>query len=190
MKWACHLFFIKWWSRYVTLVSALFYPSIWFHFLGIVCKMCDKFLIWIIDGLKFSFDVIAVFKVSEYPFKQNKNMLKNKTVLLYTYFYNISLNVLRKCTFANEYNLPFLQFPNIGKIGVKVGPKTSYFSFFMSSCPNTITVFNNFFSLICSQPRDKQNRARDFLLFKYFLNNLLLTVFMQNTLSKLVELLQ
>ena len=190
MKWACHLFFIKWWSRYVTLVSALFSPSIWFHFLGIVCKMCDKFLIWIIDGLKFSFDVIAVFKVSEYPFKQNKNMLKNKTVLLYTYFYNISLNVLRKCTFANEYNLPFLRFPNICKIGVKVGPKISYFSFFMSSCTNTITVFNNFFSLICSQPRDKQNRARDFLLFKYFLNNLLLTVFMQNTLSKLVELLQ
>ena len=133
---------------------------------------------------------IFQIKVPEYPFKQNKNMFKNKTVLLYTYFYNISLNVLRKCTFANEYNLPFLQFPNIGKIGVKVGPKTSYFSFFMSSCTNTITVFNNFFSLICSQPRDKQNHARDFLLFKYFLNNLLLTVFMQNTLSKLVELLQ
>ena len=61
----------------------------------------------------------------------------------------------------------------------------------MSSCTNRIEVFNNFFSLICSQPRDKQNRARDFLLFKYFLNNLLLTVFVQNTLSKLVvELLQ
>ena len=60
----------------------------------------------------------------------------------------------------------------------------------MSSCTDRIVVFNNFFSLIFSQPRVKQNRARDFLLFKYFLNNLLLTVFMQNTLSKLVELLQ
>ena len=30
-----------------------------------------------------------LFKVSEYTFKQNKNMLKNMTVLLYTYFYNI-----------------------------------------------------------------------------------------------------
>ena len=189
MKWACHLFFIKWWSRYVTLVSALFSPSIWFHFLGIVCKMCDKFLIWIIDGLKFSFDVIAVFKVSEYSFKQNKNMLKNKTVLLYTYFYNISLNVLRP-TFVNIYNLPFLRSPNIGKIGVKVWPKTSYFSSFMSSCTNITAVFDNFLSLICSQPRDKQNSARDFLLFKYFWNDLLLTVFMQNMLSKLVELLQ
>ena len=76
------------------------------------------------------------------------------------------------------------------KIRVKIGPKTNYFSYFMSSCTNRIVVFNNFFSLIFSQPRDKQNRGRDFLLFKYFLNNLLLTVFMQNTLSKLVELLQ
>ena len=113
-------------------------------------------------------------------------MLKNMAVLLYTYFYKISLNVLRP-TFFNIYIWPFLRPPNIGKIMVKVGPKTNYF---MSSCINRIELFNNFFSLICSQPRDKQNRAGDFLLFKYFLNNLLLTVFMQNTLSKLVELLQ
>ena len=129
------------------------------------------------------------FKVSEYTFKQNKNMLKNMTVLLYTYFYNISLNVLRP-TFFNIYNLPFLRSPNIGKIRVKVGPKTDYFSYILSSCTNRIAVFNDFFSLICSQPRDKQNRARDFLFSKYFLNNLLLTVFMQNTLSKLQELFQ
>ena len=80
--------------------------------------------------------------------------------------------------------------PNIRKIRVRVGPKTNYFSYFMSFCTDRIVVFNNCFSLIFSQPRDKQNRAHDFLLFKYFLNNLLLTVFMQNTLSKLVELLQ
>ena len=115
-------------------------------------------------------------------------MLKNMIVLLSTYFY-ISLNVLGS-TFLNIYNLPFLRSPNIGKIRVKVGPKTNYFSYFMSSCTDRIVVFNNFFSLIFSQPRDKQNRARDFLLFKYFLNNLLLTVFMQMTPSKLVELLQ
>ena len=106
-------------------------------------------------------------------------------MLLYTYFYNISLNFARP-TLVNIYNLAFLRSPNISKIGVKVRPKTSYFSSFMSSCTNRIAVFNNFFSMICSQPRHKQNRARDFLLFKYFLNNLLL----QNTLSKLVELLQ
>ena len=104
------------------------------------------------------------------------------TVLLYTYFNSICLNVLRP-NFFNIYNLPFLRSPNIGKIRVKVGPKTNYFSYFMSSCTDRIVVFNNFFSLIFSQPRDKQNRARDFLLFKYFLNNLLLTVFKRNTLS-------
>ena len=131
----------------------------------------------------------GLFKVSEYPFKQSKNVLKNMTLLLHKYFYNISLNVLRP-TFFNIYNLPFLRSPNIGKIRVKVGPKTNYFSYILSSCTNRIAVFNIFFSLICSQPRDKQNHTRDFLLFKYFLNNELLTVFMQNTHSKLVELLQ
>ena len=127
-------------------------------------------------------------KVSGYPFKQNKNTLKNIKVPLYTYFH-ISLNVLRP-TFFNICNLPFSHFPNIRKIRVKVGPKTNYFSYIMNSCTDRIAVFNISFSLIFSQLRDKQNRARDFLLFKYFLNNLLLTVFMQNTLSKLVELLQ
>ena len=39
-------------------------------------------------------------------------------VLLYTYFYDISLNVLRP--FFNIYNLPFLHSPNIAKIRVKV----------------------------------------------------------------------
>ena len=130
-----------------------------------------------------------LIKVSEYPFKQNRSILKNMTVLLYTYFFNISSNVPKR-TFFNICILPFLCCPNIGKIRVKVGPKTNYFSYFMSSCTDRIVVFNNFFSLIFSQPRDKQNRARDFLLFKYFLNNLLLTVFMQMTLSKLVEVLQ
>ena len=127
-------------------------------------------------------------KVSEYPFKQNRSMLKNMTVLLYMYFFNISLNVLRP-TFFNTCNLPFLSSPNIGKIRVKVGPKTNYFSYFMSSCTNRIAVFNIFFSLIRSQPRDKQNLVRDFFPFEYFLNNQLLTVFMEITLSKLAKLL-
>ena len=130
-----------------------------------------------------------MIKVSEYPFKENKNTLKIIQALLYTHFYNISLNVLRP-NFLNICNLPISHFPSIRKIKVKVGPKTNYFSNFMSSCTDRIVVFNIFFSLIFSQPRDKQNCARDFPLFKYFLNNLLLTVFMQNGLSKLVKLLQ
>ena len=118
------------------------------------------------------------------------------TVLLYTYFVNISLNVLRP-NFFNICNLTFLHCPNIGKIRVKVGPKTNYFSYFMSSCTNRIAVFSNFFSLIAnqetysqySQQRDKQNRARDFFPFECFLNNQLLIGFMETTLSKLVELM-
>ena len=47
------------------------------------------------------------------------------TVLLYTYLYNISLNVL-KPTFFNIYDLPFLCSPNIGKIRVKVAPKIKF----------------------------------------------------------------
>ena len=116
-------------------------------------------------------------------------MFKNMEVLLYTYFYNMSLNVLRP-TFFNIYYLTFLRSSNIGKIRAKVGPKTNYFSYFMSSCTNRIADFNNLFALICSHPRDKQKFSRGFLLFKYFLNNLLLTVFIQNTFSKLVVLLQ
>ena len=38
---------------------------------------------------------MASIKVSEYPFKENENTFKNIQVLLYTHFYNISLNVLR-----------------------------------------------------------------------------------------------
>ena len=63
----------------------------------------------------------------------------------YTYFRNIPLNVP---TFLNIFNLPFLLSPNIGKIGVKVGPKTSYFFYVLNSCLNRIAVFKNFFSLM------------------------------------------
>ena len=108
---------------------------------------------------------------------------------LYIHFYNISLNVL-KPNFCNIYNLPFSPSPNIDKISVNVEPKTNYFSCFMRPRTNRIAVFSFLFALICSQPRAKQNNVCDNLLFKNFLNNLLLTVCMQNTLSKLVELLQ
>ena len=58
-------------------------------------------------------------RVLEY-LKQNNIMLKNMKILLYTYFYDISLKVLRP-------TLPFLRSPNIGKIRVKVEPKTNFF---------------------------------------------------------------
>ena len=36
------LFLIKWWSRYITQASAPFSLSICFHFLGIVCDICEN----------------------------------------------------------------------------------------------------------------------------------------------------
>ena len=58
-------------------------------------------------------------KVSEYPFKHNKNMLKNMAVLLYTYFHNISLNLLRP-TFLSIYNIPFYALQILVKLGSKL----------------------------------------------------------------------
>ena len=57
---------------------------------------------------------------------RKKKCVKNMKGPLYTYFYNISLKVLRP-TFFNVYDLHFLSSPNIGKIRVKVRPKTNYF---------------------------------------------------------------
>ena len=51
-------------------------------------------------------------------------MFKNMTVLLYTYFFNISLIVLRPTVF-NIYDLTFLRSPNISEITIKVGPKNN-----------------------------------------------------------------
>ena len=110
-------------------------------------------------------------KVSEYPFKQNKNTLKNIQVLLSTHFY-ISLNILRP-TFFKICNMLISHSPNIRKIRVKVGPKTNYFSYFMSSCTDRIAVFNNFFSLIFSQTRVNKTVPKIFFLSNIFLNNLL-----------------
>ena len=102
--------------------------------------------------------------------------------------YYIFLQYLLKCTknnLFNIYSLSFLRSANIGKVRVKVGSKTNYFSYILSSFTNRIAVFNNFFSLTYNQAREKQTRAHD--LSKYFLNNLLLSVFMQNTLNELLK---
>ena len=48
---------------------------------------------------------------------------------------------------------------------------------------------SGFFSLKFILPRPKQIRGRIFILFKYFLNNLFLIVFVQNVISKFVKVL-
>ena len=109
-------------------------------------------------------EYLHLLKVSEYPFKQCKNMLKNIKALLSTYFYNIFLNELR----PDFFNICNLTFSLIGKKGVKVGPKTNHFPYFMSSSVHRITICNNLFALICNQSRDKKSRVRYFFSQIFF----------------------
>ena len=81
---------------------------------------------------KLSFFIVKIFfqigfKVSEYRFKENKTMLKNKTVLLHTYFYNISLNALRP-TFVNIHIIyPFYTLQKSVKLGSNLDQKLATF---------------------------------------------------------------
>ena len=133
---------------------------------------------------------ITIIKVSEYPFKQNKNMIKNMAVLLYTYFYNIAYfyNMLLRSIFFNINKFPFLCSPNIGKIRVKLGQKLTAFP--TSWAPAPIAVFNNCFHWYVANEETNKTVPTISFFPNIFLNNLLLTDDMQNTLSKLVKLLQ
>ena len=101
-----------------------------------------------------------------------KTWSKHESAATYI-FYNISLNVPRPI-FFKIYCLPFSGTPNIRKIKVKAGLKNNYFSYFMSFCINRIAIFNNLLALIRGQTTGLKKRARNFLIFKYFLINLLL----------------
>ena len=81
-------------------------------------KICSHSLIL---PLKIIFE--HCLKVSEDPFKENKNTLKIIQVLLYTHFYNISLNVLR----PNYVIYPFHTFQISGKLASKLGQKLTTF---------------------------------------------------------------
>ena len=125
------------------------------------------------NNTNIAYSLISINKI--FLFLSNKNMFKTMKVPLNTYFYNLPSSVPRQIFFA--IYIPFSRSPNIGEIKDKQ-KAIKYFSYFISSCTNTIAVFNNLFALICRQPREKQKRTLDFPLFKYFLNNLLLTVSM------------
>ena len=93
------------------------------------------------------------------------NPLTSYVYNLYIQLQNISLNVVRT-TFFSICDLS--HFPKIMKIRVKVWPKTNHFSNFMTSCTDRIVVYNNFFSLIRTHPRDKQNRTAIFFFSNIF----------------------
>ena len=102
------------------------------------------------------------------------------------YYIHVFYNIYQPFSIYIIY--PFHAFQISGKLESTLGQKLTTLS---APAPTELQFSINFFSLICSQPRDKQNCARDFFfsLLKYFLNNLLLNVFLQNTLSKLNALL-
>ena len=127
------------------------------------------------------------FKVSEYPFKQNRNTLKNMSVLLYTYFVNIYINVLRP-NFFNICNLTFLYCPNIGKIRVKAGPKLTTFPTLWAPAPAELQFSVNFFYWYTAN-QEANKTVPAILSFECFLDNQLLIGFMETTLSKIVELM-
>ena len=95
------------------------------------------------------------------------------------------LNVMR-LAFFSIYDLLFSHSLNIGIMRVRSGPNPSYLFWFMSFCTNGFVVLI-LFLLKCTEQRSIRKGARDFFLFKYLLNNLLLIIFMRNMLSKLVE---
>ena len=64
--------------------------------------------------------------------------IKNMTVLLYTYFYNISLNVLRP-TFFNIYIIYHIYFLQISvKLGSKLGQKLTTFPISWAPSPTEL----------------------------------------------------
>ena len=73
-------------------------------------------------------------KVSEGPFKENKNTLKIIQVLLYTHFYNISLNVLR----PNYVIYLFHTFQISGKLASKLGQKLTTFPTLWAPAPTEL----------------------------------------------------
>ena len=95
-------------------------------------------------------------KVSEYPFQQNENIfVKNMTLQLCTYLYNIFLNVLRPIFF--KYVIyPFHALQISVKLRSKLGQKLATFPTLWAPAPTELQL-SILFSPICSQPREQWN---------------------------------
>ena len=104
-----------------------------------LCKLKYISICFIQISTKITYKQVIPFRESNVFLKVIPGVLSRlvnfKKVLLHTYFYNTSLNVLRP-NFFDMYNLPFSRFLNIEKIRDKFGPKTNYFPNSMSCCIN------------------------------------------------------
>ena len=82
-------------------------------------------------------------------------------------------------TFFNVYDLPFWE--NEGQRWTK-----KYFFLLHELLHQQNCLFYNFFPLRSTKPKPERKRALVFLLFKYFWNNLLLILFVQNVVLNFV----
>ena len=128
LKWRKGKIYCNWFGQ-PKLDFAILINYVWWH-----CHKCSfssknfNFTIAIVVfrvPLGISQSSQCLLKVLENPCKQNKNRLKNMAMLLYTYFYNISLNVLRP-TFFHIY----LLFLRSRSIGSNLGHKLTTFPIF------------------------------------------------------------
>ena len=102
--------------------------------------------LWAYNHVDASCMMMSSDKVPEYPFKQNKNMLNNMEVLLCTYFYNASLNVLRP-TFFNIYIIYLFHALQIsGNLGSTLGQKLTTFLALWAPAPTELQFFIIFYT--------------------------------------------
>ena len=128
-----------------------------------------------------------LIKVSEYSFKQNRSILKNMTVLLYTYFL-ISPQMYQDEPFLIYVICLFYAVQILVKLGSKLCQKLTTFPTLWALAPTELQFsVILFYWYIANQETNKA--AWNFFRLKYFLNNQLLIIFMETALSKLAKLL-
>ena len=92
------LYILSWTIIYYVSQIFSYWCTCFFHCTKTVSNSVYEVILITLSRLR-----IIIIMVTQYPFKQSENILKNITVLLYTNFYDISLNTLRR-TFVSIYN--------------------------------------------------------------------------------------
>ena len=131
---------------------------------------------------------LSNLKVSEYPLKRYRSMLKKTWLCYYIHILSLSLNVLRP-TFLIYVICLFYALQISAKLGSKLGQKLTTFPTLWAPAPTELHFSIFFFHWYVAYQETNKTVPAIFFPCEYFLNNHILTVYMENTLSKLVELL-
>ena len=119
---------------------------------------------------------------------RNKNMLIYIKMKLYKHFPFNSLHLLRLTSFRIYFGQ--LHLPQIlRKWGSQLVQNLLFF-LMLGLLPQQNCSLKHFFSLKYSEPRCRQNSDRNFVLSKHFMNHLPFIIFVKNTDSKFVIVLQ